>query len=128
MLLGLVPRDPGGSKVEGAVLRPQETVLRAARVIVISRNLTRRIDACRARSRRAGGINGDDGAIGRAQEAVLRAVTAISRDRSLRVDAFGVGEGRTRTIETCDGAVFESARSRGNYSLQSNIPSSLQPG
>jgi len=77
-----------------------------ARVNVISRDRPRRVDAGRACGGRARRIEGGEGAVGSAQEAVLPKAggNVVSRDRSLGIDALGKGKGRLRSIEDCESA------------------------
>src|SRR5579864_1433807 len=65
---------------------PQETVLRTARVNVVSGDLPRRVDACGGGARRAWSVERGESAVTSAQETVT---TVVSGDRPRRVDACG---------------------------------------
>ena len=77
-----------------------------ARVIVISRDRTRRVDASGDGGGRAVRIEDGERAVASAQEAVPKvSFKVISRDRSRRVDACGGDERAARSFEGGEGAV-----------------------
>ena len=73
----------------------------AVRRVPISRNRSRRVNACGVGVPRARRIETGEVAVARAQEAVLHKarVSVAPLNRPLRVDAVRSGEGRARNIE-----------------------------
>jgi hypothetical protein len=86
----------------------QEAVLDKVRVLVPSRGCPCRVDACGFGQHRTRRIERDEGAVGRAQEAVRCStvrVTIVSRDVPCLIVACGVRVRCTGRIERGEGAV-----------------------